>query len=85
MYARFTVPLLIAEFWSSPDMSIFNGASNVTIAGENITFSQGNLEEILMSRYINNDRSYPTRVRQRSSIGDSQDNHGPFFHTDQGG
>ena len=67
-------------------MSIFNGASNVTIAGENITFSQGNLEKISMSRYINNDRSYPkVRKTRRSSTRDSQDNHGAFFHTGQGG
>lgn len=65
-------------------MSIFNGASNVTIAAENITFSQGNLEKIMMSSY-NKDHFYPTVGKSRtSSPGDSQDTHGAFFHTGQG-
>ena len=68
-------------------MSMFKGASNVSITAENVTFtgSQGDLEKIAMTS-SNKDRFYPTVGKsRRSSPGDSQNNHGVFFRTGQGG
>jgi len=68
-------------------MSIFNGASNVTITADNVTFSQGDLEKITMMS-SGKDNFCPTvGSPRRNSPGDSQgnDRDSASFLASQGG